>query len=155
MDNQIHIDRLFQARKLSSAEEYEQFEASLIALQDKLQMSDISKLCKVFYDDTEDEEVMFGLIHFIEQFVGEEYLKCIAMCSPNMTDAHEWAMILNTRILNHQKYFAQYTEIIAAMEEPDKTKIINLLMDVKEDNPDRFGEKVDYILEKARGAKCI
>lgn len=155
MDNQIHIDRLFQARKLASSQEYEAFEASLIALQDKLQMSDISKLCQVFYDDTEDEEVMFGLVHFIEQFPRDEYLKCIAMCTPDMTDAHEWAMILNKRILNCQEYFAQYTEIITALEKPDQTKIINLLMDVKGDHPDRFGEKVDHILEKARGAKCI
>lgn len=153
MNNQIHIDRLFQARKLASSQEYEAFEASLIALQENIQISDISKLCKVFYDDTEDEEVMFGLVHFIEQFSRDEYLKCIAMCAPDMTDAHEWAMILNKRILNHPEYFSKYTEIIAAMEEPDQTKIINLLMDVKEDHPDRFGEKVDHILEKALEAR--
>lgn len=146
VDNQIYIDRLFEARKLSSPEEYEQFESSLIALQENIQICDISKICKVFYDDTQDEEVMFGLIHFIEQFPKEEYLQCIAMCSPDMTDAHDWAMILNKRILNNQEYFDKYVEIICDIKTPDKTKIMNLLMDVKEDCPDRFGEKVDWIL---------
>lgn len=148
MENHVLINQLFESRKLSSRKEYEQFEKSLIALQTCIQINDISKICKVFSDDTGDEEVMFELVHLIEQLQGEEYLKSIAICSPEMTDAHDWAMTLNKRILNSQKYFNKYLEVINDMEEPSKSKIIELLIDVKNDNPYRFSEKVDHILEK-------
>ena len=148
MENHVLINQLFESRKLSSRKEYEQFEKSLIALQTSIQINDISKICKVFSDDTGDDEVMFELVHLIEQLQGEEYLKSIAICSPEMADAHDWAMTLNKRILNSQKYFNKYLEVINDMEEPSKSKIIELLIDVKNDNPNRFSEKVDHILEK-------
>ena len=61
-------------------------------------------LFRSFCDDTKDDEVMFGIIHLIEQLQGEEYLKTIAICTPDMKDAHDWAMTLNKRIINSQKY---------------------------------------------------
>ncbi|MCM1101007.1 MAG: hypothetical protein NC398_06450 [Acetatifactor muris] len=63
-------------------------------------------------------------------------------------DAHDWAMTLNKRILNSSKHFEKYMEVIAGLGEEDKEKILNLLSDVKQDNPDRFGEKVDLLYEK-------
>lgn len=153
MEKQELINQLLKARKLTSKEEYEQFEASLIKLQGSIGISDVYEICKVFCDDTEDEEVMFGLIHLIEQLQGEEYLRCIAISSPDMTDAHDWAMTLNKRILNSQKYFNKYIEIVANLESVYKTKILELLIDVKNDNPKRFGEKVDCILEKVNSSK--
>lgn len=142
------INQLINSRKLSSNEEYEQFEDALIKLQGNVQVDDIYELCNAFYDNTESEEVMFGLVHLIEEFVSEEYLRCIAICSPNMIDGHDWAMTLNKRILNSNNYFHKYVEVLTNIESSYKTKILKLLIDVKNDNPIKFGEKVDYIIEK-------
>ena len=151
MNKQKFFIRLYSARKLYSSEERIIFEDALINLQGNILIDDICELCKIFCDDTEDEEMMFGLIHLIEQCKGQEYLRCIAKFSPNMTEAHDWAMILNKRILNSQNYFQPYAEIIVDLESNYQTSIIELLMDVKNDNPKMFGEKVDYILEKVNG----
>lgn len=59
---------------------------------------------------------MFGLIHFIENFPDKEYLYYIGMCSPNMKDGYEWAIILNMRILNHEKSLKMYPEVISNMK---------------------------------------
>lgn len=91
---------------------------------------------------------MFGMIHLIEQLQGEEYLKKIAICTPDMKDAHDWAMTLNKRIINSQKYFEKYIEIIGELEKEYKEKILKLLVDVKNDNPKRFGDKIDMLIER-------
>lgn len=148
MDNKIQIQQLFSARKLSSNKEYELFEDALIKLQGNINIEDIYEICKVFCDDTKDDEVMFGVIHLIEQLQGEDYLKCIATCSPDMIEAHEWAMTLNKRIINSERYFEKYISVIDTLEKKRKEKILNLLVDIKNDNPKRFSEKVDLILKR-------
>ena len=148
MDKSIQIQQLINARKLNTNEEYELFEGALQALQASITIDDIAEICKAFYDDTQDDEVMFGIIHLIEQLQGEEYLKTIAICTPDMKDAHDWAMTLNKRIINSQKYFEKYIEIIGELEKDYKKKILKLLVDVKNDNPKRFGDKIDMLIER-------
>lgn len=148
MDNTITIQQLIKARKLSSNEEYELFEEALQKLQGNISIDDVYEICNAFCDDTEDDEVMFEIIHLIEQLQGDEYLKCIATCSPDMAGAHEWAMTLNKRIINNQGCFEKYMEIISKMEKVHRDKILKLLVDVKDDNPKRFAEKVDLIYER-------
>lgn len=148
MDKSIQIQQLINARKLSTNKEYVLFESALQALQVSITIDDIVEICKAFCDDTQDDEVMFGIVHLIEQLQGEEYLKRIAICTPDMKDAHDWAMTLNKRIINSQKYFEKYIEIISELEKEYKKKILKLLADVKNDNPKRFGEKIDTLIER-------
>lgn len=148
MDKSIQIQQLINARKLSTNEEYVLFEDALQALQASIIIDDIAEICKAFYDDTQDDEVMFGIIHLIESLQGEEYLKKIAICTPDMKDAHDWAMTLNKRIINSPEYFGKYIEIINKLEKEYKEKILELLVDVKNDNPKRFGEKIDTLIER-------
>ena len=148
MDKNNHIQQLINSRKLSTNEEYELFEGALQALHMSISIDDIADICKAFCDDTKDDEVMFGIINLIEQLQGEEYLKMIAICTPDMKDAHDWAMTLNKRIINSQKYFEKYIEIIGELEKDYKEKILKLLVDVKNDNPKRFGNKIDMLIER-------
>lgn len=145
MDNKVEIQKLIEARKLSTSEEYTIFEDALNALQGKISIDDVSDICRAFYDDTQDDEMMFGIIHLIEKLCGKDYLKEIAICTPAMKDAHNWAMILNKRIINSQEYFAMYIEVIRSLESESKNKIVGLLNDVKNDNPNRFSEKIEYL----------
>ena len=63
-----------------------------------------------------------------------------------MNEAHEWAMTLNKRIINSQKYFDKYITVINNLDSHSKDKILNLLKEVKNDNPQKFSEKIDLIL---------
>ena len=128
MDKKSQIQQLINSRKLSTNEEYVLFESALQALQKSVTIDDIGEICKAFCDDTEDDEVMFGIIHLMEQLQGEEYLKKIAICTPDMKEAHNWAMLLNKRIINSQKYFEKYIEIIDQLEKKYKEKILQLLV---------------------------
>lgn len=150
MNNQALIKQLYDARKLSSNEEFELFEDAIEKLWDNITVDDVYEICKAFYDDTHDDEVMFGMIHLIEQLVGEDYLKCIAISTPKMTEANEWALTLNERILNSEKYFNMYVDVIKSLESGYKEKILEFLIDVKNDCPERFGEKVDLIFNSAK-----
>lgn len=148
MDKSIQIENLIKSRKLSSDKEYELFEEAIQELEENIVIDDVYEICNAFFDDTKDDEVMFEIIHLIEQLQGDEYLKCIAICSPNMVDAHGWAMTLNKRILNSPKYYERYIDVINKVEQTDKEKILKLLLDVKNDNPKRFAGKVDLIYER-------
>ena len=148
MNNKSQIRQLFNARKLSSDKEYELFENALEQLQGNINIDDIYEICNVFYDDTKDDEVMFEVIHLIEQLQGDDYIKCIVLCSPNMIEAHNWAMILNKRIINSSKYLDNYIDNIKKLNSYSKKKVWDLLIDIKNDNPRKFGEKVDLILKK-------
>lgn len=150
MDNSIQIQQLINARSLSTNEEYLSFESALQSLQKNITIDDVPEICKAFCDDTQNDEVMFEIIHLIEQLQGDEYLKKIAICSPNMKDAHDWAMTLNKRIINSQRFFEKYIEVISELEEESKEKIILLLNDVKNDNPKRFAEKIDMLYERVK-----
>ena len=49
---------------------------------------------------------------------------------------------------NAKKYFEKYIEIIGELEKDYKEKILKLLVDVKNDNPKRFGNKIDMLIER-------
>ena len=145
MNKEAIIQNLIKSRRLSSNDEFDMFEQALLALQDNLEIEDISEVCRAFFDDTQDDEVMFGLIHLIERLRGSECLREIAKCTPDMNDAHDWAMTLNKRIINSQEYLEMYIDVINSLDVNSKRKILGLLEDVKNDNPKRFAEKVDYL----------
>lgn len=148
MDKSIQIQQLINARNLSTNEEYLSFESALRSLQKNITIDDVTEICKTFCDDTQNDEVMFEIIHLIEQLQGEEYLKKIAICSPDMKDAHDWAMTLNKRIINSQRFFEMYIDVISELEEESKKKILLLLDDVKNDNPKRLAKKIDILYER-------
>ena len=149
MKNNFYIKQLFHARKLNSDKDYHIFENAVKNLYDKITIQDIYKICNIFCDNTNDHEFMFQLVHLIEQIKGKCYLYCIARCSPDMTEANEQAMILNKRIINSSENFYSYIQVIRELQEPYKTNILNLLIDIKHDDTEKFGDKIDFLIEKA------
>ncbi|MCY8232238.1 Imm30 family immunity protein [Priestia endophytica] len=148
MDIRVEIQKLYNCRLLKTEEEFEQFENTLERLADYNDESIIRELCTVFDDNTEDEEVMFGLIHFIESVEKEVYLTDMPKALPNMIEnAKEWAMILNKRILNHELYRKEYMKILSNMDEPIKLTVVNLLTEIAADNPERFQFSVNEIIQ--------
>lgn len=148
MNKSVPIHQLINARKLSTKEEYLLFESALQELQMNITVDDIAEICKAFDDDTQDDEVMFGIIHLIEYLQGEEYLKYIAIYTPDMKYAHDWAMTLNKRILNSSQYFEKYIEVIGELKKEYKENILRLLIDIKNDSPTKFGKKIDTLIKR-------
>ena len=148
MNKKELINQLYNLRKLTNQAECEAFENKLSELSEEISIEDIGEVCKIFDDNTKDEEIMFGVIHLIEKLAGYDYLKCIVTHTPLMIEGKDWALTLNKRILNSKKYYPEYIEVIKSLNEKEKAQIIDLLIAVKNDNISRFGEKVDYLLQR-------
>ena len=127
MDKKIHIQELIQARNLASQAECAKFENALSALWGKLEADDLDDVLKAFSDETADDELMFSLVHLVEQNDGDEYLRKIALLTPEMDGAREWAKMLNRRILNSGPHSERYRKIIGTLGDSQKEKITALL----------------------------
>lgn len=151
MDVKIELKRVYTNRLLQSQKEISEFEEALnnlIGLGDK---SVITGLCMGFDDDTEQYEVMFGLVHGIEHLYKEsieEGLYLIALAVPSVIDrAREWMEVLHYRILNHEQVRRIYGRVLAKLDEKSKEIIINLLNDIKSEDPEVFSNSVEEVLK--------
>lgn len=147
MDVKTEILKLQKSRLLRNALEVNDFESAIeniISLKDAKLIKD---LCSGFDDQTEDHEVMFGLVHAIEDFEGEEGLLEMTNAIPSMLPhAKEWATILNYRILNHEPSRKLYVHVLKKVDETVKDVIVGILNKVKTEDPARFENSVNEVL---------
>ena len=98
---QILIEELYKNRLMRTNGEIEKFEKALNEISKVVKEEDIPGLCKVFNDNTRNDEVMFGLIHLIEIFSSEKAFGFIVLGVANMLEqASGWAKIIIYRCLN-------------------------------------------------------
>jgi len=77
------------------------------------------------------------------------YLNGLVKSLPKMMqNAKEWATILNKRILNSEPYRNAYAEVIKIMEEHYKKLVIDLMNEIKLDNPKKFESSVNDFISK-------
>lgn len=151
MDEKSEINKIYTNRLLQSQEEIDAFEealGNLIGLEDK---SVITELCMGFDDDTEQYEIMFGLVHGIEHLYKEnieEGLYLIAIAVPSVIDrARVWMEVLHYRILNHEQVRRIYGCVLSKLDDNSKGIIINLLREIKSEDPNMFSNSVDEVLK--------
>ena len=151
MDYQSEVKRLYSCRFLKNQSECEEFDSVLENLADCDDEKLIKELCIVFEDETQEEEVMFGLVHFIEDFEMGKYLTEMPKALPKMVEsAKEWAMLLNIRILNNDLYRSEYAKILVGMNHDIKLTVINLLNEIISDDPKRFEGVANEILSELK-----
>ena len=151
MDLYPGIARLYENRLLRTELECEQFDLALEALAGDTEDAVIHQVFKVFDDDTEQEEVMFGLVHFVESVQMEMYLTQLLESLPEMLEhARNWAIVLNERILIDDSYRKDYADIAAIMPSRIQKCLSFLLEEIKEDNPRLFERKANYVLSKLK-----
>ena len=151
MDVKSELKKVYTNRLLQSQKEISSFEeaiGNLIGLGD---ISVITGLCRGFDDDTEQYEIMFGLVHGIEHLYKEnieEGLYLIALAIPSVINrAREWMEVLHYRILNHEQVRKVYGSVLSQLDDKTKEIIINLLSDIKSEDPNMFSTSVDEVLK--------
>lgn len=147
----VELTELKNNRLLRDESEVGKFEKSIENIIDMEDVNHIEILCQGFDDLTENDEVMFGLIHAIESYdktvSSEISLKVLANSIPKMLPhAKEWLKILHKRILNHEPSRNIYKEIIPTLNSDIQQYIVSQLNNIKESNPSRFEESVNSIL---------
>lgn len=152
MEILFELTELKNNRLLRDENEVEKFEKSIENILEMKDVSHIEVLCQGFDDLTENDEVMFGLIHAIESYDNivdsEASLKVLANSIHKMLPhAKEWLKILHKRILNHEPSLNIYKKIISTLNKDVQEYIISQLIVIKEKNPSKFEKSVNLILE--------
>jgi hypothetical protein len=146
-DIKLALLNLKNNRLLRDDGEYDEFEIALNYLSDKGDYHIINELCMAFDDNIENDEVMFGIIHLLESFEGEEGLKRLAVAIPLMLEsAKNWAKILHYRILNDAPSRQQYIDILKILDGETLEVILGILKEIKQEDPDEFSDYVNEIL---------
>jgi hypothetical protein len=147
MDIAAEILRLQKSRLLRNSLEVRDFESAIENIVSLKDYSLIKDLCTGFDDKTENHEVMFGLVHVIEDFEGEEGLFEMVNAVPSMlSHAKEWATILNYRVLNHEPSRELYIQVLKKVDVQVKNTFIQILKEIKTEDPARFEVSVNEIL---------
>lgn len=142
------LDQLYDNRLLGTKEEFEKFEESLNAISEVVLENDIPELCSIFDDETEDEEVMFGLIHLIETFSSDKAFELIILGISNMLEnAMNWAKIIIYRCLNDDLSRMMLKKAIDSADFKTKQEIKSLLNSIKQEDYDKFSVLIEEVLE--------
>ena len=151
MDVKSESKRIYTNRILQSQKEISEFEEALSNLISLRDTSIIYELCMGFDDNTEQYEIMFGLVHGIEHLYKdniEEGLYLLALAVPSVIDrAKEWMEVLHYRILNHEKVRRLYGSVLSKLDIKTREVVINLLREIKSEDPSMFGNSVDEVLK--------
>lgn len=103
------IKRLRAIHRLETAAQLDQYDKLIgqLARAEPLDPALLPDLLGSFFDDTEAREVMWGLVHHVEDYPAEVYVPRLAEALPQMaTQAREWALLLLRRVLNDDAYRA-------------------------------------------------
>lgn len=147
MDVKLELRKLQQNRLLRNSNEVHAFELAIENIVSLKDVNFVKDLCSGFDDQTEDHEIMFGLIHAIEDVEGEEGLFEMAKAIPSMLQhAKEWATILHYRILNHEISRKLYVKVLLRVDPTVKETIIGIIKEIKDEDPTRFGNSANEIL---------
>ncbi|MCM2989961.1 Imm30 family immunity protein [Bacillus safensis] len=150
MDLKQELKNLYENRLLENENKIQEFEESLAKVLEYGSVSVIPGLCFVFDDDTEQFEIMFGLIHGIERLYKnniEEGLTYFAQAIPKiLSQGAEWVKILHYRILNHPGVRIIYRNVLLKQDPSIVGNIKNLLIEIKNEDADMFSKPVDEVL---------
>lgn len=144
------VTTIYNNRFLRSEKEVHDFETALTRVVCHDDVNTISALCSCFHDETEDHEVMFGLIHGVESLyknhVNEGILLIARSVSSVIDFANDWMEIIHYRVLNDMQTRNAYRTALSQLSENERTVVLNLLLSIKKEDPDLFGSSVDSII---------
>jgi len=146
------VKKLKNSRLLKREEDINIFEGAIINVLNKSDITGIRVLCYGFYDETENDEVMFSLIHSIESYDKtyplEGTLTEFASAVPNMIPhAREWAKTIHKRILNDQVSLETYVKVVSRIDENARVVIMDIIKEISDKKPSRFKSTADLLLK--------
>lgn len=141
---------LYKNRLMRTDEEFKQFEKAREEIIDNDDYKGIKYLCEGFDDNTEEHEVMWGLLHTVEYYYSyssDKPLKEFISAIPNICSrAREWVELMIMRILNHKEATNVYIKVAKECDNKLKLILIELMEEIKKEDPELFSEKVDHVI---------
>jgi hypothetical protein len=143
--------QLIDNRLMQNEEAISLFEEAMDELFQEKTIDIIPIFIKAFDDNTEDFEVMFGMIHGIEALdnifgLNNSINTLFQSVSLFREEAEEWAETIFIRILNNEKAKNILKNEIDKLSSIDKSIIISILSRIKEEDKDEFEATVNEVL---------
>lgn len=143
----LHL--LYDNRLIRNDEEFEIFDSTLDLLcNETIEANDIISLIHVLDDNTEDMEVMYRLIHLIEEYISSEesYIMLLNGISDIVNNSPEWSRVIMYRILNDDDSVVKLKKIIKNLNDNVYNNIYKLLINIYNEDTSLFGDKIKEIL---------
>lgn len=131
------IERLRVIRRLETGPEMDEYDQliSELASEEPLDPALLPDLFISFFDATEGDQVMWGLLHLVEDFPPRAYASALVETLPQMVPhAREWATRLLMRMLNSEKDRPLLREAYIAASRQHQTLVRELLAEIVGEN---------------------
>ncbi|PDY43964.1 Imm30 family immunity protein [Bacillus pseudomycoides] len=148
------ISILYKMRFLENeGDDIEVFESILNELSNQGTNDIIPDLCTIFEDDIAEplagDYLIETIFYIAEHFEMEEGLYKLAIGIPKMLPHAEfWAERIHRTLLNSKGLVVSYINALENVNSSTKQIIKGILLEIREDDPDLYLEKVNSILEK-------
>ena len=143
----LHL--LYDNRLIRNDEEFEIFDSTLDLLcNETIEANDIISLIHVLDDNTEDMEVMYRLIHLIEEYISSEesYIMLLNGISDIVNNSPEWSRVIMYRLLNDNDSVLKLKKILKSLDDNVYNNIYKLLINIYNEDTSLFGDKIKEIL---------
>lgn len=143
----LHL--LYDNRLIRNDEEFEIFDSTLDLLcNETIEANDIISLIHVLDDNTEDIEVMYRLIHLIEEYISSEesYIMLLNGISDIVNNSPEWSRVIMYRLLNDDDSVVKLKKIVKSLDDNVYNNIYKLLINIYNEDTSLFGDKIKEIL---------
>ena len=134
-------------RHMRSDQEFRAFEDALAFLAAHPDPNDLPDLHLALDDDCDQHEVMFGLVHFIEDFDLDAQIRAFLSVMPEMTvQAPSWTRTLTVRILNNEEARVHYKGLLQAAPPAQKSVARGVLEKIAASKKTPLDERARFVL---------
>lgn len=143
------LDELLRVSRMRTSEEVAVFDRTVQALSgQRFSRQELGVLFSMFADDTPHHEVMYGLLHLIEQSRDEGVIAALIESAPDMQRvAPEWLETFICRVLNHDP--ARDVLIASLRDMPSMegaAEVISVVGGLKENASDRIRANASMVV---------
>jgi hypothetical protein len=122
------------------------FEDHLAKVADLRDPDHIGRLLPLFDDETEFDEVMFSIIHTMENCTGAAYVREILNYLESFfAHSTRWTVVISMRIMNSPAAMAAFAHEIGSLTAKQKLAVRNVLESVRSKNA-KFFDQCDSLL---------
>ncbi|MBW4625524.1 MAG: hypothetical protein KME49_08470 [Brasilonema octagenarum HA4186-MV1] len=147
MNQDTLIDTLNANRLMHSDDAVVAFEEALAELAKNPREEYLSQLHLVLDDQCEHEEVMYGLLHFLESFDMKQQLEALIDVVPQLiVRAPQWTQILHYRILNDNSARTLYKKLLRTANFRNRDLICQLLREIATNESPPLSAYAEFVL---------
>ncbi|MBB1149854.1 hypothetical protein H4K35_06855 [Myroides sp. NP-2] len=144
--------QLFTTRLMTSEEEVEQFEEALALLYQQEKIEHLPLFLSVLDDRTEQEEVMYGVLHAIESYAStlgfSKYIELILAAMDSFQEqAEEWKELIFLRMINSEACFDDLLRLVSQQHKEELKEELRLIfLRIIQRNEAKFGSSCRLLL---------